>query len=325
MKNLFYFTMLMLLLLIAGCIKTNVPFEEIKLDNYCYPFDFFTNVPQFERDKGKKFIEEELIINNDGEYQNLLKYRRGSEKPCTDDGSYYGDKLCKQEKECLKINLPQIDFSQKTLLGKADRGSCNAKEFQRNVFRDDTKKTITYSVTVKNYPFLVCHGPGLFSMNFITVQKIPDDYKVIFKPDLVRNGKYYESDRNGGWIERNWRGEITSRGQDERNCSGSEGICFKGFVKSDDFTQEEKALMKKSGTGIISDKNICFQDIDCVLKMKSCQGCYPLRKCVNGGQTLTCDNLTKENCPPSSLEITKCKCIDEKCADCVGDDCKILQ
>ena len=191
-NKLSFIFVIVISIFISGCKPNNISFEELKLDSFCFPFDFYTDVPQFKRDKGELFIEEELIINDEKEYQNLLKYRRGSKNLC------------------LNVSLPEIDFSKKTLLGKFAQGNCATVSFDRKVIKNDVQKTIIYQVSDKNANF-ACSGPGLNDMNLITVSKIPQDYKIIFKPKLNRDGyKYYEP-ANGTWVIRNWYGKIIGR------------------------------------------------------------------------------------------------------------------
>lgn len=73
--------------------------------------------------------------------------------------------------------FPEIDFSQKTFLGRsAGGGGCHV-DFKKHVFRDDEDKTIQYVVSV-----IESGGcdKGFGSGNWITIPKIPPEYRVTF-------------------------------------------------------------------------------------------------------------------------------------------------
>ena len=155
--------------------QQKVGFEEINLDNYCYPFSFHVKT-SFNQ---PPTIENQLIINDEKTYQDqLTKIRRdvADHDVCQKSPA---DKICELEQECVKKELPPIDFSQKTILGQFTQGHCGTTGFKKEVFQDDKTKTVTYFVSAIN-TILACSGPGGESMNLIAVPKIPADYKVVF-------------------------------------------------------------------------------------------------------------------------------------------------
>jgi len=158
--------------------QQKVGFEEISLDNYCYPF-FFHIKTLFNQ---PPLIESQLVINDEKAYQaELTKIRRDVADHDSCQKSPPGtDKICDLERECVKKELPPIDFSQKTLLGQFTSGSCATAGFKKEVFRDDKTKTVTYFVSALESNIGGCSGEGAMSMNLIAVPKIPTDYKVVF-------------------------------------------------------------------------------------------------------------------------------------------------
>lgn len=103
--------------------------------------------------------EEEFVVNNDADYQRLLEYKSSSS-------------------QCASFILPQIDFSQKTLLGRYASGSGCSVDFIRTINKDDSRKKIVYAINVKKDG--LCEKLG-FSMNWILIPKIPSNYTVEFQ------------------------------------------------------------------------------------------------------------------------------------------------
>ena len=101
----------------------------------------------------------EFIINSEKDYQNLLQYRSPADY-------------------CDDFQLPSVDFSQFTLLGKYADGSGCAIDFVREIYRDDVNKEIIYSITVVEEG--TCKMMGV-SMNWALVPKISPDYTVRFE------------------------------------------------------------------------------------------------------------------------------------------------
>jgi len=78
--------------------------------------------------------------------------------------------------ECMGMTLPEIDFNTQTLLGLYADGTCNVG-FDRIVLRDDDLKKYTYTVGVNACG--MCESLR-FSMNWVLVPKLPEDYTVEF-------------------------------------------------------------------------------------------------------------------------------------------------
>ena len=162
----------------------HVPFEEVAIHPDCFPFDWYVRWPgRYHETTGLPSLPEELIIQSDPDYQRLLAFKREAEESnCEDIESDVYRSACSYDQQCDQLTLPPIDFSQKTLLGKAVYGSCAARGFKKTLTRDSQRKTYRYRIEVESLPFAVCNGPGLFSMNWVTVPKIPPDYTVRFEP-----------------------------------------------------------------------------------------------------------------------------------------------
>jgi len=78
--------------------------------------------------------------------------------------------------ECVGSTLPEIDFNVYTLLGLYADGACNVG-FDRIVMQDDDLKKYIYTVGVNACG--ACESLR-FSMNWVVVPKLPDDYTVEF-------------------------------------------------------------------------------------------------------------------------------------------------
>lgn len=193
--------------------KNKLEFQDINLDGYCYPVIFHIKgvFPRSEQ----PIIESQLVVDDEQTYEQFLKMRRGVPgRRCDEDKAYkecmkiacsgvvgVGNdeqkrlpcaenlcrvsaprevKGCEAEQECLKKDLPPIDFTHKTLLGQFTQGDCGTTGFKREVFRDDKAKTITYFVSAINTIADCMKSSGGQSLNLIAIPKIPADYKVIF-------------------------------------------------------------------------------------------------------------------------------------------------
>lgn len=102
--------------------------------------------------------DSQFIINADAEYQVLLDHKSPSP-------------------ECENFELPSIDFSQYTLLGKYAQGGGCSIDFVRKAYKGDSNKKLIYSIRV------VGKGDCLLlvtSMNWALVPKVPSD-KVEFE------------------------------------------------------------------------------------------------------------------------------------------------
>jgi hypothetical protein len=140
----------------------NVPFEDLDSDQ-CYMFSQF--VPT--RAEGNRIVELplELVINDEADYRKL-----------------FDPKILVQR--CTDVDppkaIPDVNFSNKTVLGLWSSGSCAAVGFEKKVLRDDVQKRIVYTVSVVRGSVPACMGPGLQSLNLIAIPKVPAEYKVFF-------------------------------------------------------------------------------------------------------------------------------------------------
>ncbi len=101
----------------------------------------------------------EYIINSKQEYQKLLNYKASIPS-------------------CADFQLPPINFSQYTLLGKYAYGGGCSVSFERKIYKDEVNKRIIFSIKV------IEKGPCemlIGRMNWVLVQKIPSNYNVVFK------------------------------------------------------------------------------------------------------------------------------------------------
>ncbi len=87
-------------------------------------------------------------------------------------------------KNCDTAHLPSIDFNDFTLLGKlTSGGGCNA-DYSRYIIKNDQTKTYTYHIKVE-YDGL-CEML-IFNWNWAIVPEIPENYKVVFEVDEIKN------------------------------------------------------------------------------------------------------------------------------------------
>jgi len=80
--------------------------------------------------------------------------------------------------------LPEINFSDHTLLGKYTSLPCNPYYDNRKVLRDDFNKVYRYMVDIWAGPVFECLGTDA-SFLFITIPKMPSDYDVIFEVNRI--------------------------------------------------------------------------------------------------------------------------------------------
>jgi len=106
----------------------------------------------------------EFVVNTQDEYQGLLEFK-----------SFY----C----EGNDFVLPEINFSQNTLLGKWTSGGGCSIDFVRKVYRDDGNKRIIYLINVVNEGTCSMMGE---SMNWILIPKVPSGYEVEFIVSATR-------------------------------------------------------------------------------------------------------------------------------------------
>src|SRR3989344_1560873 len=195
------YVILTLIVLVAGGVYflqnprsdayTLLPIDE----SGCFPFRLYANVPIYRQQQGELSLPQELIINSQTEYDQLLQFRRYTSTPqdCSIKTGVNKD-VCLLDQKCMQISLPTVDFSTNTVLGNYSSGSCAAYGFERVYLRDDSTKTITYTVKPKTR-WISCSGPGKHSLNLIAVPKIPSDYSVVFKPDKSASQDSYREYR----------------------------------------------------------------------------------------------------------------------------------
>lgn len=102
---------------------------------------------------------QEYIINDDSTYQKLISMMPSVEM-------------------CDTIQLPYIDFSKKTLLGKYVTGSGCTICFHRKVLQDTVNQNYTYNIKIVELG--KCEILR-YSMNWITITKISPGYSVKFQ------------------------------------------------------------------------------------------------------------------------------------------------
>jgi hypothetical protein len=73
--------------------------------------------------------------------------------------------------------FPEIDFSQKSILGNHASGTGCSVDFEKHVYRDDDNKRVLYTVEVIEEGLCEMYG---WSRNLITIASVPSDYRVEF-------------------------------------------------------------------------------------------------------------------------------------------------
>lgn len=210
--------------------RTQVKFEDVDFHESCFILSLLVETPQYERVKGKPYLDEDLLIDTDSAYQDFQKTSGNA-----------------RNKVCSRVDFPQVDFSQKTLLGKWASGSCAARGFEKTVIKDDAKKEIVYSVKVLERN-MACSGPGLESMNLVAIPKIPKNYKVIFLPAANKNGYQSYSCENGKMIAKDWNGNIVEPRNTPPPGGGVFGVQMDcGGDSMQTMPMEEKKVLIKSG------------------------------------------------------------------------------
>jgi hypothetical protein len=73
-----------------------------------------------------------------------------------------------------------------------------------------------------------------------------------------------------------------------------------------------------------SNKYFCNKDEDCEIQAIECKECCPMVGCVNSKWIMNCNYIENEPiCKPCSpFWVNNCKCINSKCVDCRGEECK---
>jgi len=73
--------------------------------------------------------------------------------------------------------FPEVDFSQKTILGNHASGTGCSVDFEKHVYRDEKNKRVLYAVDVIEEGLCEMYG---WSRNLITIDSVPPDYRVEF-------------------------------------------------------------------------------------------------------------------------------------------------
>lgn len=112
-------------------------------------------------------IDKEFIINSEEEYKSL--YDKFLDPGCV---RHFPDIFNKP------FEITEIDFSEKTLLGKHTYGEGCSIDFERAVLKDTANMKIIFEITVIEKG--LCSKAGV-SYNFITILKVSPDYSIEFK------------------------------------------------------------------------------------------------------------------------------------------------
>ena len=173
--------------------RVSITFENTDIQERCFGLSSLIYTPEFKRREGKSFLEEKLVIDDQQAYEEFQK------------------KISKaRNMACKSVTFPSINFSQNTLLGNWAHGSCAAFGFKRTVSKDSEKRDILYSIKVQERD-IACRGPGLKSLNMVTIPKLPKGYKVTFEPKTDHSGYQTYSLENGKMVARDWWGNIVRR------------------------------------------------------------------------------------------------------------------
>jgi hypothetical protein len=74
--------------------------------------------------------------------------------------------------------FPEVDFSQKTILGNHASGTGCSVDFEKHVYRDKENKRVLYTVEVIEQGLCEMYG---WSRNLITIDSVPSDFSVEFE------------------------------------------------------------------------------------------------------------------------------------------------
>ena len=147
MKFFYIFLITISCTFIACDDNSNVDFPELEFETLNFGNCYDTNM-------------EKVVIDNDATYQILL------------------DSIFQPySSNCDSNNHPVIDFSTHTLLGNyRDGGGCSIN-FIRNLYEDIPNQKYIYDIKVEEEGLCLMLG---FSMNWILVPKLPENYTVEF-------------------------------------------------------------------------------------------------------------------------------------------------
>ncbi|MBN1156055.1 hypothetical protein JXA85_00420 [Candidatus Woesearchaeota archaeon] len=135
----------------------------------CNPYTSMGQIPYENVDEGfnrcirpwemQENYQGEFVIDSQEEYEALLEYKATSSK-------------------CDDFELPPIDFSQKTLLGKYTSGTGCEIGFSGLVYKDDNENKVYYVIDVAEEGN--CQALGI-SMNWALIPKVHEGYEVVFE------------------------------------------------------------------------------------------------------------------------------------------------
>jgi len=150
-KDIMLGVLLLVILIVPGCICNKIPYNDLNKPDSENSLICITTFYSDDREK-------EFIIDTQEEYQSLLDYLSPS-------------------LSCEDFELPELDFSQQTLLGKFTSGVGCSVDFIRDICEDSLNKGVIYSINV------IEEGDCemlITSMNWILIPKVPSDYDIEF-------------------------------------------------------------------------------------------------------------------------------------------------
>lgn len=88
------------------------------------------------------------------------------------------DSLKSDSEDCNSVQLPEIDFDEKTLLGKCTLVSgCGEIEYNRKVEKNESDNKYIYTIEIDTSGLAHCIKN---SMNWVLIPKIPSNYLIDF-------------------------------------------------------------------------------------------------------------------------------------------------
>ena len=98
----------------------------------------------------------------------------------TNKNSYLSlDSLKSDSEECTSVQLPEIEFNEKTLLGKCTSiAGCAEVTYYRKVEKNKSTEKYIYTIEIDTSGRAHCYDRN---MNWICVPKIPSNYSIEFK------------------------------------------------------------------------------------------------------------------------------------------------
>lgn len=151
-----FFLCILCTLITAGCIQPSLQKENYGVEIHFTDLDLELCINSYSiRDSGKT----EFVINSNEEYLALMDNKSSADF-------------------CNNYTLPEVNFTQYTLLGKYTEGVGCSIEFVRKVYVNDTNKTITYIIDVVEDGN--CKKMGM-SMNWILIPRVAPNFTIQFK------------------------------------------------------------------------------------------------------------------------------------------------